>query len=92
MLYPMRCLPGNPMRWDPRHDRGMTRRGRGHWTGDVIPVQRNAVEVGPLIQVCAVLQGELIHLRALVDCGLNLFPYHRTLHHVVGTMVGKVVV
>jgi len=79
------------MRWDPRHDLGITRRGSGRWTGDAIPVQRTAVKADPFIQVCAVLQGELIHLRALVDCSLNLIPYHRTLHHVVGTMVGKVV-
>ena len=55
-------------------------------------VQRTAVKADPLIQVCAVFQGELIHLRALTDCrSLKLFPYYRTLHHVVSTMVGKVV-
>jgi len=55
-------------------------------------VQRTAVKADPLNQLCAVLQGELIHLRVLVGCSsLNLFPYHRALHHVVSTMVGKVV-
>jgi len=57
-----------------------------------MPVQRTDVKADPRMQVSAVLQGELIHLRALVDCSsLNLFPYYRTLHHVVSTMVGKVV-
>lgn len=40
----------------------------------------------------ALCQGKPIHLQALVDRGgLNLFPYYRTLHHVVNAMLGKVV-
>jgi hypothetical protein len=38
-----------------------------------VPVLRTAAKADPLIKVRAVLQGELIHLRALVDCSsLNL--------------------
>lgn len=55
-----------------------------------MPEQRTEVKGDPLVQVCAVLQSELIHLRALVDCS-SLNPYYRTLHHVVGTMVGEMV-
>jgi len=56
-----------------------------------MPVQQTAVKADPLIQVRAVLRGEPIHLRALADYGsLNLF-YYRTFHHVVSTMVRKVV-
>lgn len=32
------------MRWDSRHGRGITGRGKGRWTGNAMPVQRTAVK------------------------------------------------
>ena len=55
---------------------------------------RTAVKADPVIQVCAVPQDELIHLRELIDCGSPIstsFPDYRTLHHVTDAMAGKVV-
>ena len=68
-LHTMRCFPWNPMRWDSRHDGGMTGRGRGRWTGDAMPMQRTAIEAVLLIQVCAVLQGERTSLHSASQDG-----------------------
>jgi hypothetical protein len=60
------------MRWDLRHDQGKTGKDRGRWVGDAVPAQRTAVKPDPFVQVCAVLRGELIYLRALVGRSSNL--------------------